>query len=185
MVSVSNVLLLAAMAAIAISFILIFSPYLPHNPQERLPNNVEELTPESGFASGYFPHYLNASFPEKTYEVKRGDTISLPITVVHKSHVWWQWVFLYDFRVDANYYMQLDNEVAGIDAHFTPTTLVVWSNSSAQSMVTISVPESLPEEAIGKMVQIRVIFFEDFPYFPYGNVNWAGRMADTNLHIVA
>src|SRR5206468_9393801 len=95
-----------------------------------------------------------------TIQVERGTAITIPFTVTHKSHSPWQWITVSNFQQNVGNYVRggyVEVDIKGI----SPSSAMIWPNSSVREEVTLSIPSSAPEDIVGNSVTISCNFVSD------------------------
>lgn len=130
-------------------------------PLQELPHesDPDPLPVKEMFARGIYQHLVETRFDMKTVDVRRGQSITVPFTIDHHSHVWWEPVTLKNFQNRLANYFPAYEEIS-VDSYlsYSPSSLVLQSNTSAQGFVKISLPANLPDGMLNQTAKITASF---------------------------
>ncbi|HEV8405787.1 MAG TPA: hypothetical protein VGQ13_07775 [Nitrososphaera sp.] len=143
-------------------------------------DGIVVMNPETAFEEGYTQHLVYSQFSQDTIQVKRGATITIPFTITHKSHSLWQWVTVSNFQQNVGNHVHgkyVEVDIKGI----SPSSAIIWPNSSVQEEITLSIPSSAPDDIVGKSVTISMQFDTEVAF----GGSYRGRADSINLQVVA
>lgn len=147
---------------------------------EVISGGIVVMNPETAFEEGYTQHLVSSQFNQDTIQVKRGTTITIPFIITHKSHSPWQWVTLSNFHQNTGNYVHgkyVEVDIKGI----SPSSAMIWPNSSVREEVALSIPSSAPYDIVGKSVTVGLQFDTEVAFG--GSYRW---QADSiNLQVIA
>lgn len=115
------------------------------------------LASESAFERGQIQHLVILKFDQDTIHAKRGEKVTIPFTLDHKSHSYWQWITVGDFQQSVKNYVRGKYVDVSI-TEFSPTSVVVLPNSSTKVLMTFVIDPAAPDEIVGKSVTLGVQF---------------------------
>jgi hypothetical protein len=111
------------------------------------------LDPQVAFGEGLAQHFISLQFEQNTMQVSRGETVTIPFTIAHKSHSFWQWVTVTDLQQNVKNYVRgnlIEVDIKGV----SPISAIIWPNSSITKEVSLLIPSSAPDQIVGKSVTI-------------------------------
>ena len=106
--------------------------------------------------------------------------ITIPFTITHKSHSPWQWVTVSNFHQNTGTYVHgkyVEVDIKGI----SPSSAMIWPNSSVREEMTLSIPSSAPDDIVGKSVTVSLQFDTEVAF----GGSYRGRADSINLQVVA
>jgi hypothetical protein len=119
----------------------------------------EVLSIREMFARGIYQHLVETRFDVEAIDVRRGESITVPFTVEHLSHVWWEPATAKNFRNKfANYSPSGEEVPADKYLRYSPPSILIPSNSSARGSVMIAIPSDISDEMIGETIKITASF---------------------------
>ena len=116
---------------------------------------IVTMPADTAFERGLTQHLVAVEFEHDDIHVKRGETVTIPFTINHKSHSFWQWVTVGDFQQNAKNYVH--GTYVDVAIHdFSPRSAVLFPNSSTEALMTFSIDPSASEDIVGKSVTLIV-----------------------------
>ncbi|MGI0014825.1 MAG: hypothetical protein ACREBU_15505 [Nitrososphaera sp.] len=140
---------------------------------------IVALDPETEFEEGLIGHLVTLEFDQDTVQVSRGETVTIPFTISHKSHSFWQWITVTNFHQSVRNYVYgkyVEVDIEGV----SPASAIIWPNSSVREEMTLSIPASAPDDIIGKSVTIGIQFDADVAF----GGSYRGKVHSINLQII-
>ena len=119
---------------------------------------IVTMTADTAFERGHTQHLITAAFEQDNIQVNRGETVTVPFIINHKSHSFWQWVTVSDFQQSIKNYAPGGKYVDVTIHSFSPISAVILPNQSTQGLMTFSIDPSAPDEIVGKSVTLSVQF---------------------------
>ncbi len=141
------------------------------------------LTIKELFARGVYQHLVESTFDKESIDIVRGGNATVQFTVEHFSHVWWESAAIKNFQNRLTNYTPSGDEVQVANyLKYSPSEVILPSNSTARGSVTIAIPADAPEEMLNTTLKITASF--DVTYVLAGDENVARNPGVLYIRIV-
>ncbi len=118
----------------------------------------ESLTTLEMFERRILTHVIETKFEGGVVEIRRGQTVEIPFTIIHHSHVWWEPVTVKGFYNRFANYSPSGQEIVISSVSYSPASAFLWGNSSEAATMRVLIPQAMPDEMLNRTVIIMASF---------------------------
>jgi hypothetical protein len=125
-------------------------------------------SPEKAFEVGCIRHLVQITTDQSVIEVKRGMSVTIPITISHQANRPFQPITLSNFHDPLIHYppkCRMDYCIIPVNDFISvsPSSITVSPNSSEEVMLTVSIPRNIDERLLDKTLGISITVETDRP----------------------